>query len=249
MTDDKTIVEMYKEVHSLSKIAKKLGLCDEQVRRVLIRNNVQLKKRSKPKKYSHIPKEIIIKEYKNSNLSQLELSKKLGCSPAWVNRCLKESGENYEIRDGNQVHKKITKEELIEDSKRMTTLEIAKKHNMGLYTITDRQIKEGITPNYTGICHDKRIARAKVRGVKYEKGITLDKVIKRDKGICQICGKPVDYDSRSENGKGMGKLYPTIDHIIPLSKGGAHTWENVQLAHLMCNSLKGDYEEEEKKGR
>jgi 5-methylcytosine-specific restriction endonuclease McrA len=33
---------------------------------------------------------------------------------------------------------------------------------------------------------------------------------------------------------------PTVDHIIPLARGGSHTWDNVQLAHHLCNSLKGD---------
>jgi 5-methylcytosine-specific restriction endonuclease McrA len=32
----------------------------------------------------------------------------------------------------------------------------------------------------------------------------------------------------------------TLDHIIPLSKGGTHTWDNVRPAHRRCNELKGD---------
>ena len=37
-----------------------------------------------------------------------------------------------------------------------------------------------------------------------------------------------------------GNDYPTIDHIKPISKGGTHTWDNVQLAHFHCNSIKSD---------
>lgn len=81
-------------------------------------------------------------------------------------------------------------------------------------------------------------ARAKKYGAVYEHGITLRKVIIRDKGICQICGKPVDMNDRSWNGY-VGPLYPSTDHIIPLARGGAHIWSNVQLAHAMCNSIKG----------
>ena len=33
---------------------------------------------------------------------------------------------------------------------------------------------------------------------------------------------------------------PTVDHIIPLAKGGTHTWDNVQLAHWSCNGEKRD---------
>ena len=65
-------------------------------------------------------------------------------------------------------------------------------------------------------------------------------VVKKDAktAICQICGKPTDKDDIT-NGH-IGRLYPTLDHIIPLSKGGTHTWDNVQLAHMSCNAGKCD---------
>ena len=81
--------------------------------------------------------------------------------------------------------------------------------------------------------------RAKKYGVKYERGITLMKVFDRDKGICQICGKQCDWNDRSWNGV-FGALYPTVDHITALANGGGHTWDNVQLAHAICNSYKRD---------
>ena len=37
-----------------------------------------------------------------------------------------------------------------------------------------------------------------------------------------------------------GNSYPSIDHIIPVSRGGTHTWDNVQLAHRYCNSIKSN---------
>ena len=48
-------------------------------------------------------------------------------------------------------------------------------------------------------------------------------VYNRDKGICGICHKIVSIDDYH------------IDHIIPLSKGGEHSYNNVQLAHSKCN--------------
>lgn len=54
--------------------------------------------------------------------------------------------------------------------------------------------------------------------------------------ICGICGKPVD-----KNLKYPHPLSPTIDHIIPINRGGhpAHL-DNLQLAHFTCNRMKSD---------
>lgn len=85
----------------------------------------------------------------------------------------------------------------------------------------------------------KYISRAKKYGCVYEYGITLTSVVNRDGLICKICGKLCDFDDKSY-GNGVGPLYPSVDHIIPLSKGGSHTWDNVQIVHCICNSVKRD---------
>lgn len=85
--------------------------------------------------------------------------------------------------------------------------------------------------------HDNRIK------MKRKGDITLDKLYKRDNGMCWICGESCNYsDCRTDN-KGnfiVGKNYPSIDHVYPLSKGGLHTWDNVKLAHHYCNTVKND---------
>lgn len=91
---------------------------------------------------------------------------------------------------------------------------------------------------------DKRIRNKE----QIDKDITLDKLIKRDKGICQICGKPIDEEDYYYTEEGyfiVGNNYPSIDHIKPLAKDGTHTWDNIQLAHMICNSIKNDNYNEE----
>lgn len=83
--------------------------------------------------------------------------------------------------------------------------------------------------------------RALIKENLIDKDINLERLYKRDKGVCAICGEPCDWsDSRWEDGFFIvGKKYPSIDHIVPLARGGEHSWENVQLAHFSCNSAKG----------
>jgi 5-methylcytosine-specific restriction endonuclease McrA len=50
-------------------------------------------------------------------------------------------------------------------------------------------------------------------------------VFRRDHHACQYCGSTKRL---------------TLDHIIPRSKGGTHTWDNVVTACEKCNSSKGD---------
>lgn len=65
--------------------------------------------------------------------------------------------------------------------------------------------------------------------------ITLAKLYKRDKGICCLCDVKVNMNVDTNSDE-----YGSIDHIIPISKGGKHIWANVQLAHRSCNSMKRD---------
>ena len=74
------------------------------------------------------------------------------------------------------------------------------------------------------------------RALKYTtkvESINEKRVFIRDGWVCQICHKKIKKALR-----GPHPLSPSIDHIIPLGKGGTHTYKNVQSAHLGCNLKK-----------
>ena len=62
--------------------------------------------------------------------------------------------------------------------------------------------------------------------VPYQRRAPLSRraVFLRDGGRCQYCGAKAE----------------SIDHVIPRSRGGEHTWENVVAACERCNSAKRD---------
>ena len=97
------------------------------------------------------------------------------------------------------------------------------------------------------VCSKKRTNQLQDRRIrriyKRDKSITLQKLYTLQNGICWICGEKCDFDDCSVDINGnfiVGKWYPSIDHIYPLSKGGSHSWDNVALAHHYCNTLKSD---------
>lgn len=60
-------------------------------------------------------------------------------------------------------------------------------------------------------------------------------VYERDHWTCQLCREPVMRHEVVPHPQA-----PTLDHIVPLSRGGTHEPANVQLAHYRCNSIKSD---------
>lgn len=73
--------------------------------------------------------------------------------------------------------------------------------------------------------------------------IPLIKLIDRDNNVCHICGEQCDVNDVRINANGykvFGNNYPTVDHLIPVKHGGTNTWDNVKLAHMICNSVKSD---------
>ena len=61
-------------------------------------------------------------------------------------------------------------------------------------------------------------------------------IILHTQTVCGICGKPVDFEFKYPH-----PLSPTVDHIVPIKKGGhPSALSNLQLAHRWCNRWKSD---------
>lgn len=76
-------------------------------------------------------------------------------------------------------------------------------------------------PRVIQLVHYDRIPRRQVR-------FTRRNIFFRDRNRCQFCGQVFPY--RDLN----------LDHVIPLSRGGVSSWENVVCACVSCNSRKGN---------
>lgn len=60
-------------------------------------------------------------------------------------------------------------------------------------------------------------------------------VMARDKWTCHLCKEKIP-----KNAAWPDRLFGTLDHIVPLAKGGKHSYANIKAAHLTCNCSKND---------
>ena len=91
---------------------------------------------------------------------------------------------------------------------------------------------------------DKALARVhRRRARKLNNGVgvyTRQNVLERYGNICLICNLPIDLSISGKPGSPGWENGLHIDHILPISKGGPDTLENVRPTHGKCNLTRTD---------
>lgn len=83
-----------------------------------------------------------------------------------------------------------------------------------------------------------RKRRARVNDVEHLP-YSKDQVLEKYGTDCHICGTPIDLNAPRKAGKKGWEHGLHLDHLIPISKGGPDTIDNVRPAHGLCNLSKG----------
>lgn len=191
--------------------------------------------------------------YYNAGNSASKTAEHFGVNLRRVTRAIDKAGVSRSKKQGVKQDKyrhETTGIEYLDEE--LTCKECGREFTRHEYTINS--LRENRIRNWTPSyccrdCMTKALSRSgRTRRRRRERKLTfkpipLAELIKRDNGICQLCGEPVDltdgwYDERDIFH--VGRNYPTVDHIKPLAHGGDNEWSNVQLAHQHCNSSKCD---------
>lgn len=83
--------------------------------------------------------------------------------------------------------------------------------------------------------HKARARRKAIEATAFVEYVSPERVFELDRWVCHLCRKRIPKGKRSPH-----PLSATVDHVIPLSKGGLHVYENCRAAHFGCNSAKSD---------
>lgn len=63
----------------------------------------------------------------------------------------------------------------------------------------------------------------------------FQKLDEKQEGKCHLCKRPISINDLKDK-----RWRPTLDHIIPRSKGGGDSIKNLAIAHKVCNEIRGN---------
>ena len=103
------------------------------------------------------------------------------------------------------------------------------------------KIGESVSNAYHPECRkEAQSARYRIKTVKRQSKtkrwrISHQEIVRQYGDKCHICNKPIDLDLPRTHTQGL-----TVDHLVPLSKGGTDDMSNLRPAHWSCNMRKSD---------
>lgn len=143
------------------------------------------------------------------------------CTCCGEDKSLDQYGVNRALRDGLMVYCKPCAAEKARLMREKTGRDVVNER---------ARVYRSSNPYYWRSGNAER--RARIYGQEHET-IKPQDVFARDGWMCGICSGPIDRDLRYPD-----PMSASVDHVIPLVRGGLHVLANCQASHLVCNMRK-----------
>ena len=182
-------------------------------------NNPEKIKERKKEHYQNNKEKILEqhKEYRQNNKEKLNKQKK----EHYQNNKEKINKRHKEYRQNNKEKIKEQKKEYLQNNK-----EYFKEYKKEYHKNNPHKVREA-----------SRKRRALEKANIHEP-YSEDQVLKLYGSVCHICKEEIDLSANRSTGASGWEQGLHLDHVIPISKGGADTLENVKPAHGLCNLQK-----------
>lgn len=152
---------------------------------------------------------------------------------SWCKDCIKEKSNRYYHSNKEKCLKAIKKDY---QNNREHKIAYAKQYYIDNWDYHQGMVRQWQLKNPEKVTDIKRRYNLKRRALKRETAVeTISpmRVFDRDQWVCGICKEDID--------KGLvwpDRMSVSVDHVTPLSKGGTHTYDNLQASHYICNVRK-----------
>lgn len=149
----------------------------------------------------------------------------------WRANKAKAEGRRYRTRleiTEEQRAKKAERERRIQErSAELLATKEARRRAKIRHMSERNKVRRRTDPIYYATIQARKIRRSRALAGTQIVNVNREAVAERDGWRCGICGRRVS------------RMNWSIDHVVPLSQGGEHTYTNVVLAHKRCNSKRG----------
>jgi len=146
----------------------------------------------------------------------------------------KESRKDPKFREARNEHRRQWREENREQARQANRdYYLKNKERLNALNKANKERRKREDPEGWAFANRSYVHRYKAR----KRAATVERVdykrIIREHGmVCHICSDPIT----EKRGTSPGAL--AFDHVMPLSRGGAHSEANIRPSHFFCNGSK-----------
>lgn len=144
------------------------------------------------------------------------------------------------IKESNKRYRMANPEKVAEAEKKKPSRqpEYLRAYRRNYYLQTAEKQKEKSKEWRANNPEQRRVQERRRRALEYgaiTEPYTTQQVLDLYGTDCRFCGLPIDFNATPIIGDDGWQMGLHLDHVIPLTKGGSDTLDNIRPSHALCN--------------